>query len=838
MFRLWMLIWSKTLGPNIEIVDDEAAKDSNGSFCVHDFATNTWPALNLLRTMTVFPRNLRKPCRHLLYSALGILLSLFQCDPNLSAQQETPVGSVAVKRLTMGYTGVGRVGNWLPVRVAAQGLAPSTEVSLVISASDPRGDQCESVVASGTSDSEGSLSLEGVFMTGRQDGIIRLRLDDASGKLLWQHSVTCRAPNAKAITESEAIEIQSAKVVSRMTLLRHQSLTLLTVGVPAGLDELYSQLSSGDASREPLTLLTVDSIEDLPASRRDLDSVDIVLLVTAYNLSEIQTQAIRDWVMTGGQLIVSCGVNLPQLLASPVGLWLQPEFGIQNELLQSQDLTALQNYVAGASQLQTNRQNVPVVRMASLQPRTVVNSINGPLISRISEGAGVVTMVAVDLNQKPLNRWLSLSQFYEILLFDRLRDSAAEQASRSGRISSSGVTDLSTQLANVSDAIPANERWSSWHAMLLMVVYLVIIGPLDYLLVARLLRRPKLTWITFPLLVAAACGLTVLWAGSDRAAATVREVHLLDVGQQGSRQLIHSRSWSSLSTSDSRYASVAARALPVMNGQPLKAAEQTLMWHGRAEDVYGGLYRPGGAGLGQQTSRRTEIGDAQFTSVPLMVDGSQAFVAESFYESTPTPAFESNLKMPGSGLLNGTFVHHLPVAINDWVILFGNRVYLPSQKADEKFRRIEPNEPWSRESGGVRVSEIRDFLRGVRLVSRERKKGDTTSSASTQIQSFYNTSGTNPLDILLMVSLYNTAGGDVFVRLQDNYLRRDEVSDAIQLNTAMLIGTIDLPLTQLQLDSQRIEPARTQTVVRFFLPVYRSSASEIPKEADPKADTP
>ena len=178
------------------------------------------------------------------------------------------------------------------------------------------------------------------------------------------------------------------------------------------------------------------------------------------------------------------------------------------------------------------------------------------------------------------------------------------------------------------------------------------------------------------------------------------------------------------------------------------------------------------------------------------------------------------------------------MAIKDWAIVFGNRVYLPSQKADEKFRQIEPDQPWSRGSGGVRVSEVRDFLRGVRLVPRERKKGDTTSSAVTQIQSFYNTGGSNPLDILLMVSMYNLAGGEVYVRLQDDYLRKDEVSDTVQLNTAMLIGSVDLPLTQLQLDGQTIAPQTTQTVVRFFLPVTRSSAGDILKEADPKAKTP
>lgn len=766
--------------------------------------------------------------------ALGVLVL---APPTAQAQEESITDSLSVTNLTMGFRGVGRVGNWLPVSLLAHGALPATNVTLVITASDPKGNQCESVVTTGRCDAAGVLKLSGVFITGRQDGIIRLRLDDSEHRTLWRHSVICRAEPAKQREATENLQNDSASpVLSEMTLLQHHSLTLLTAGSPVGLPELSRRLTDGDATRGALTLLTVNSPEQIPDSRRALESVDTILLVTDYGLSELQTLAIQDWIATGGHLLVSCGENLPRLLESPVGSWLQPEFGIQPELIRSQDLSAIQNFVAGASQLQTNRQNVAIVRMASEHARVVVNSINGPLISRISAGAGVVTMVAVDLNLKPLNRWLSLSQMYEMLLFERLLDTSGEQVSRGGRISSTGVNDLATQLASISDAIPSSERWSTWQAMLLMLVYLMMIGPLDYFLVVRLLQRPGLTWVTFPALVAVACGLTFWWSSSHRADVTVRDVHLLDVGQIGRRQTVRARSWSSLSTSDSRYGSVAAKPLLIQSNLPLTSSAVTLVWHGRAEDVFGGLYRPGGAGLGRQTSRRTEIGDSGFSSVPLVPDGSQAFLAESFLDARNTPVFESQLKMPASGLLDGSFVHHLPVAIRDWVIVFGNRVYRPSQKADEKFLRIEPGESWSRHSGGVRVSEIRDFLRGVRIISQTAKKGQVSQNPPTQIQSTYNTAGTNPLDILLMISLYNTAGGEVYVRLQDDYLKHDEVSDAIQLNTAMMIGVADLPLTQLRLDNQPLDPVETQTVIRFFLPVERSMAADDVREADPGSD--
>lgn len=756
------------------------------------------------------------------------------CYAPIAAQDGEASGSVAIDSLSLGFNGVGRVGNWLPVRLRAHGLAASQEFLLTVVASDPRGDQCESKVATANSDASGTLDIRGVFMTGRIDGPVRLRLEDAKGEILWQHLVPCRAaePSTGAVPTKADLAVT---IVPELKLLRHHSQTVLVAGTPAGLTELDQDLAANESTRDELTLLSVNGLSDFPESRRGLDCVDTIVLVSEYGLTDNQTEAIQEWVLTGGNLLVSCGERLPQFLGSPLGQWLQPAFGIDQNLLASQDLTALQNFVSGASQLQTNRYDVPIVRLLGDQPRIIVNSINGPLISRISSGAGVITMVAVDLNLKPLDRWLSLSDLYETLLFGRLLEVGTEQVRRGGKISSSGVTDISTQLANAFDAIPANDRWSSWHAMLMMLVYLAVIGPLDYLLVVRLLQRPRLTWLTFPSMMVMACGLTLWWSGSQRASATVRQIHLLDVSQKHSSQFVRTRSWSSLSTTDSRYGTVSAKDF-----QPRTASndtnEKSLMWHGRNEDVYGGLYRPGGAGLGQQSTRRTEIGEAKFTSVPLMADGSQAFLTESCSGAGDAPMFTSQLEMPGTGLLEGSFEHHLPEAVRDWVIVFGNRAYLPGEKADDEFRRIEPGEKWMRQSGQVRVAEIRDFLRGTRIVAGGPKKKNSTASTAMQIQAEYNINGTNPLEILLMTSLYESAGAENYVKLKNEYLRRDEVGTALQLNTALLIGIIDTPLSQLALDDQVVEPASTGTVVRLFLPVRRAGGSSMPAFADPNAD--
>ena len=295
----------------------------------------------------------------------------------------------------------------------------------------------------------------------------------------------------------------------------------------------------------------------------------------------------------------------------------------------------------------------------------------------------------VDLNEKPVNQWLSLPQLYEMLIFGRQLDTSESRTSRSGRISSSGVSDLATQLAAVSDAVPAAERWSTWNVMLLIVAFLIVIGPMDYLLVVRLLQKPHLTWLTFPILIAAACYLAWSWVGIRDAPLIVRQVELLDVAQPNSRQTIRVRSWSSISAADSGHISVTAKPLQfattVDQNSERQRSRRRSSWHGRAENVYGGLYREGGVALGRQLSHRSDQQNSDgsgFSSVPLLTDGSSAFLAETFADVSESVAVESNLQVPPSGLLEGGFTHHLSSPIRDWIVVFGNRVYHPSPKAD------------------------------------------------------------------------------------------------------------------------------------------------------------
>jgi hypothetical protein len=363
---------------------------------------------------------------------------------------------------------------------------------------DARGDVCEVPVAAVQSDANGTADVQCVFSTGRLDGRIQLELQDDNGQTVWKHSIDCREGSLNRTSDS------TPAICTQLLLHRHQPVPVLAVGPVAGLQEMATERSN-TSGRQPVLLLSADQTQQLPSLVRGLDSLEVLVLASDFSITEQQLAAIRSWVLSGGHLVVSCGASA-ELLQSPLGQWLQPVFEIpsENSTYETLDLTAVQNFLLAhrtADQSQSRHLPPHALRQAPESwPRHSVNRLFASC-----SGAGVITLVAVDINARPMDKWLSLPQFLDILLFGR-DEGAAERAQRGSRISSIGISDLSTQLAAATDAAcHPSSAWSTWDAMLLIVVLLALIGPLDWFLVVRTLKSPRLTWATFPLIIGSAC---------------------------------------------------------------------------------------------------------------------------------------------------------------------------------------------------------------------------------------------------------------------------------------------------------------------------------------------
>jgi hypothetical protein len=719
--------------------------------------------------------------------------------------------------LQVGFHGIGKVGTWLPVKATANDL-PAETVQLRAIFSDPRGDECIEIVDQQTVTSKGEVSLSGYFRSGRLEGIGQIQITLVDGSVLCSQTVRHGGNVLPADSES-------TPVGSTLRLFRMEVPFLLTIGKVTGIEELLRNAENYSDDHSLLHGVQFDSLAELPTDSKGLQAIDLLLLTDEFETSAAQAAAVQEWVLKGGSLFVSAGGAVSRLLESRLGKWLQPSFEISDQPIVTRDLSALQGFVPGSKGMRRIDDGLKMAILSSDQAVPDVKSLDGTLIGSQSIGTGVVTIVAVDLNRKPLAGWNTLPELYEVLFFGRKLTANTTQESRTSRISQSGISDLATQMMATVDAVPATGRWSTWAVMAIVAAYLLLIGPLDYLLVTHVFKRPQITWITFPLLIAAgAIGLSV--AANSKDNVQLNQLHLLDVVPAGNGSHSHAQSWMSVSTSQTMRGELTASvALPTLLDKSSRSSLD-LKWSGRPEDIYGGMYRVGGIGLGKQSYTHDNQTADKLTGVPLLTNGSRELVAD--WEShAPEKLVTSDLSVSGFGLLNGTFSHNLPFEISDWAIMHGNRVYRTRGTGDDAV--LAAGEVWDSKID-IYAGDLKAFLNATRMVKDATKT--TGNRGMTQVVTQYDAKSKDPVYVITMATFYDAAGGSKYVGLSNSVLGDVELSDTIRKNHAVLIGTADVPATNLAIGEIDQSASQSKTIVRLLLPLDRRPATGLAPKAD------
>ncbi|MCH2212971.1 MAG: DUF4350 domain-containing protein [Fuerstiella sp.] len=736
------------------------------------------------------------------------------------------IGAAEFTSVEVGYQRQAQVGRWMPIRTSAEGLSPGQSVSLTITSPDPRGNSVFRICETQTVAPDGSVSLSGLGRTGRLDDQLQIDLiDTKDSEILCSALIQC----SKDTLEPEDNPVQKA-----LHVYRHNVRFLLTVGQPPGITELLSQAKALSPEAPVLVGVSVDTVSQLPREPRAYELFSIILLTGPIEFSDQQFDALKSWIHAGGRLIICCNERFNDSLTSPLRRWLDERFDISPETrrVTDVDLNALQRIVPRSSRIPTRREDVRMNLIRATQPFRLAESTNGPLAARTMCGGGQVTVVTLDFSQSPLSGWTSLADFYAILMTGApLSRSAA--VGNSSRISSSGVSDLSTQLMASVDPIPDVGRWTTWSVMSLAFVWLLLIGPVDYFLVVILLKRPHFTWVTFPVWVT--IGFVTLYGfKSGTSDVVMNSVHVIDVSQDQNDYPLQVYSLMSLSVPETKQIQLRGIPSPKYCGE---ASNLSLKWTGRAEDVYGGMYRSTGIGAGDQKySCRDEIPDT-ITALPVLSDSSFECQAHWSNESAK-PLVESSLSVSGFGILKGGFQHQLPVALRDWIVVFGNRVYRPR---DDARMSLPAGEKWEFQRGGTQISDLKAWLNGdreVRTPPTRKPPGQSNSSVP------YNLLGRDALDIVTMMTLFNAAGAEGYTRLRHDLLRRLEFSESIEMNYAVVIGWAEEPATLFEMDESAVTETSSLSIVRLMLPVERrpgqpSVLSDQPESADQSAsDTP
>ncbi|MEK7792911.1 MAG: hypothetical protein AAB353_00200, partial [Candidatus Hydrogenedentota bacterium] len=239
--------------------------------------------------------------------------------------------------------------------------------------------------------------------------------------------------------------------------------------------------------------------ENLPDRADGFDMFDALVIAPALEtpLTSAQIGALREWIISGGMLIVDASKRTEA--------YRQEAFA---ELLPFRPTNTRQERVAV---LDTD---LVFAEGQASRARVLLESNGAPLVVERPYGLGAIVCFAFAIGDSAFVSWPDRDGLWRQILGARFTDIPDGSLVQSWDVQSLQAKELADL---VSGAPSAGLRLGL--VLLLTLIYAIAAGPGDYLLVKRL-GRPRLTWLTFPAIVAvftfAAWLGARLWIGGEQ----------------------------------------------------------------------------------------------------------------------------------------------------------------------------------------------------------------------------------------------------------------------------------------------------------------------------------
>lgn len=696
----------------------------------------------------------------------------------LGARASAADPPVVVESMRVGLGSEFKVGTWTPVWVQLKGGSQPFQGFLDLTVPDD----------------DGSPSIV------RRPVLVGARATEwfatyaRPGALDAQFTAQVRDQNLRSVGR----ELPHVVLSNDVHTLWSNQVVLATMGNPQGVQGIpkIPGFSTGDGPQQvdAVAVVPVRVPDGIPGRWYGYDALEAVVIDTNDQavmdaLEAGRGEGLKEWVRQGGHLIVSVGQRWQQVRDSVLGPMLP---ALPNGRTQLDDLGTLESF-AGSTRPITKAGSAPVLvtKLEGLEARggKALDSSVTPLVVRGSYGFGRVTVVALDVDQKPFSVWDDRSLFW-IKAIDLQRQ--AEQSSSGaagppggGSLFQQNVSDMATLLRKALDQFPGIRLVPFGWVAFFIFLYILLIGPGDYLFLKKVLKRMELTWITFPVIVLTVSLLAYFTAyalkGMDL---RVNKVDAIDIDQQSGRAR-GSTFFTVFSPQNRDYA-------PSLDVQRLEQAapeespasgrsEMLLTWFGMPETGFGGQNGSGRMGLsgspylygpragGQAPPDRLE----SLAGVRVPIWSTKSFLAR--WSGPAAPVVDASIEIVGTDRVAGTVANRLKSPLKDAVLAFGKQVYLLGTIAPGGSVQLELQN--NRTLSGY----LADQARGLNV---EPWNLDRTLLPRAQ---------------LMRTILFREAGGQRASKLSSTALSYLDLTGQLALDRPMLLAEIDEPGTELDL---------------------------------------
>ena len=746
-----------------------------------------------------------------------------------------------IRSVTIGLDGRFKVGKWTLAGVNVRTSGPCS-VQMIVEVSDPDGSMTSFPTKIVTLSESGLHDFQVLFKSGRLSSQIRITLRDGTRQLgMWQSRL-------------------QSDVKSKFQPAFPQSIFLVaTLGKPAGVTRKKHSPQDATAQDENdaiqddlLEVVEFETASQLPVQSTAYDSLDALIISDQFDLDERRNRAVRDWVWGGGHLFLSAGSVFESYRKSSLYEWVGELIPLERQV-RLREVSRLEVFTGSKTRLdirvppqaakirvQDKTINDPTqgeIVLPGFSGQVFVSGLEGPLLVRVPYGFGRVTFLGLDLHRPPLTTWNTTSRLVRKTLFGERQRTTSQAPSTSRQLTSSGITDLASQLHASQDYFPVIHRLTLWQVLGMVLIYLALIGPADYFVVHRILKRPQWTWLTFPLMVAVSVFLAVLSARAlNQNELRVNQLDIVDIDVAS--QSARFQSWMTLYSPETRRYRVTVQSSSLVSKEDVPAnpaqtssgnSTPRLSWSGIPESTFEGMYRPAGFEIGRPKYHFSP-GATEIIDLPILIWSTKSLTGS--WKRQTGPLVESDLTMTGSKQISGSIVHHLNAPLVDWILAFGNRVI--RSRDNGPLVRLMPERPLSLTNNpGISSRRLSAFLTNTTSAEVSPKKGPGADILVRQKD--YDPLERDLYYILRMLTFHEVAGGKMYTGLDNNSLRLNDLSPLLGLDRAILFARMEAPAAHYSITSGKppveLKPLprlNTYSFVRIVMPVKTIQTGLLP----------